>query len=158
MRYAILLAFLALGAAPLPTASQMLERRLPYDAATAALSHVRLLSRNDYPGEDEYRHLRKFDPARLTVFGFPVRSAGAMTADAISHGSLTLSATLDAPYARVRAAALASRGRAECASTEGPPGECLIEEREQDGWTVDFVMSNFDDGPTLSCVYTKRST
>lgn len=158
MRSAILLALLAPGAAPAPTPSQALECRLPYADAVAALSHVPVQSREDLPGEDEYRHTRNFHPVRLAAFGFPVRAANAMKVDAISHETLVVTTTLNAPYAPIRTAALASRGRSECASADGPPGTCMIEDREQDGWTVDFLLGELNGHPTLTCLYTRPSS
>jgi hypothetical protein len=149
-----LAASLTLGAAA-PQDSPVAECRLPYNAALAALRRLSVQHRETVPSEHGYRHIRKFDTAGLAAFGFPVRAMNAIKVDAIGHESLVLTITLNAPYAAVRDAALASRGRRTCASTEGPPGYCEIDKREQGGWTNSFLL--LDEDPTLSCLYA-RST
>lgn len=100
MRYVILFALLALGAAPPPSANQAVECRLSYSDAVSVLDRLPVLSREDFPGEDEYRHTRKFDTAHLTAFGFPARAGNMLKVDAISHETLVLTTTLDAPMPR----------------------------------------------------------
>lgn len=154
MRFAILLALLALDA-PHPPVSPALECRLSLADATEAIGSLPVQSHEDFPGEDEYRHTRKFDPAHLSAFGFRVRAVSALGVNAISHESWAVTTTLDAPYETVRAAALASRGRARCADRDGPPGYCVIEERDQGGWTNSVILEEQGGRPALTCLYTR---
>ena len=151
-----LAAGLTLGAAP-PSGSAVMECRLSYNQALAALARLPVLSRETIPGEDEYRHTRKFDPARIAAFGFRARASKAMKIDGISHESVAITTTLNAPYAAVRAAALASRGKRVCANTDGPSGECNFEQRIEDGWTIDFLVDDLNGQSVLTCLYSRPS-
>jgi hypothetical protein len=155
----VLAASLTLGAAPSPSANEALECSLPYAEAAAALDRLPVQKREDLPGEDGYRHVRRFDPAHLTAFGFPVLGAGALKVDAISYEELIISTGIKGPYAAVRAAALASRGKTECTNsdTDGPAKTCDFGEREQDGWTINFKLTDVY-GTMLNCVYSRTST
>ena len=154
MRYAILLALLALGAAP-PTVSDVAECRLPHDAALDAVRRLPVPHRKDQHSEDGYTHMRTFDPHRVKPFGFAVRAFNVTEVDAISHESLDFVAMPDAPYATVRTAALASRGKSECDNREDAGTMCVIE-RRQEGWSVSLILQETDTGLLLSCSYLRR--
>jgi hypothetical protein len=149
-----LAASLTLGAAP-PPGSGMAECRLPHGEAMAAIRRLPVRDRDDYASEDGYTHTKRFGPARIAAFGFPARSFDTVEVDAIGHDGLTLTTTFNAPYAAIHAAALASRGKRECANNDGPPGYCEIDERELDGWVIAFLLENRDGYPTLTCLYTR---
>lgn len=147
-----LAASLMLGAAP-PPGSGVAECRLPYDEALAAIRHLPVRGHEDYASEDGYTHTKQFSPVRITAFGFSVRGFGAIEVDAIGHDGLTLTTVFDAPYPVIHTAALASRSKRACGNSDGPPGYCEIDEREQDGWTISMLLEDSDGHPTLSCLY-----
>jgi hypothetical protein len=158
MRRALLIALaasLTLGTAP--PGSAVLECRLPYGKAIAALNRLHVTDRFDITSQDGYSHMRLFDAARITAFGSRVNAFNTVKLDAISHESLTVTVILRSSLAAVREAALKSRGKTECANREGPPGYCDIDERDDGGWTVSFALENKDGRPTLTCLYTRPS-
>lgn len=157
MRYAILLALLTVGASSPNRTSQALECRLPYPEAAAALARLPVQSHEDYPGEDGYKHVRKFDTDGLTAFGYPVDGMRVIELDAIApHTDVVITISIKGSGDAVRAAALASRGKRTCTSTEGPKGFCEIDRREQEGWTNTLLM--LDHKPVLSCLYSKTAS